>query len=108
MEEGEFQIEAFEQANVIVGGLFAVIALNFTLNADTACSAPLTTPCAAVHIELFGAGGKPAHQPDAVPVQLADALVWTLRAGTSLFFLSWAVPLLVLATALAFLLIAMA
>ena len=34
MEEGEFQIEAFEQANVIVGGLFAVIALNFTLNAE--------------------------------------------------------------------------
>ena len=30
IEEGEFQIEAFEQANVIVGGLFAVVALNFT------------------------------------------------------------------------------
>ena len=34
MEEGEFQIEAFEQANVILGGLVAVIALNFTLNAE--------------------------------------------------------------------------
>ena len=34
VEEGEFQIEAFEQANVIVGGLFAVVALNFTLNAE--------------------------------------------------------------------------
>jgi hypothetical protein len=36
VEEGEFQIEAFELANVIVGGLFAVIALNFTLNAEYA------------------------------------------------------------------------
>ena len=34
VEEGEFQIEAFEQANIIVGGLVAVIALNFTLNAE--------------------------------------------------------------------------
>lgn len=33
-EDGEFQIDAFELANVIVGGLFAVIALNFTVNGD--------------------------------------------------------------------------
>jgi hypothetical protein len=32
LKNGEFQIEAFELANVIVGGLFAMIALNFTIN----------------------------------------------------------------------------
>lgn len=32
MEDGRFQIEAFELTNLIVGGLFAVIALNFTVN----------------------------------------------------------------------------
>lgn len=30
--EGAFQIEAFELVNMIVGGLFAIIALNFTIN----------------------------------------------------------------------------
>jgi hypothetical protein len=33
-EDGEFKIEAFELANVIVGGLFAVIALNFTVSSE--------------------------------------------------------------------------
>jgi hypothetical protein len=32
IEGGKYRIEAFEVANVIVGGLFAVIALNFTVN----------------------------------------------------------------------------
>ena len=31
-EDGQFQIEPFELVNLIVGGLFAVIALNFTIN----------------------------------------------------------------------------
>ncbi len=33
-EDGRFQIETFELVNLIIGGLFAVIALNFTVNAD--------------------------------------------------------------------------
>ena len=32
-EGGEFRIEAFELTNVLIGGLFALIALNFTVNA---------------------------------------------------------------------------
>ena len=31
VEDGEFKVDAFELANVVVGGLFAVIALNFTV-----------------------------------------------------------------------------
>ncbi len=31
VEDADFQIEAFELANVLIGGLFAVIALNFTV-----------------------------------------------------------------------------
>jgi hypothetical protein len=34
IEDGVFRVEAFELANVIVGGLFAVIALNFTINSS--------------------------------------------------------------------------
>lgn len=33
-ENGEFEVEAFELANVIIGGLFAVIALNFSVSAS--------------------------------------------------------------------------
>jgi hypothetical protein len=33
-DRGKFEIEAFELANMIVGGLFAVIALNFTVNSE--------------------------------------------------------------------------
>ncbi|BCW87889.1 Proton-gated ion channel [Alphaproteobacteria bacterium SO-S41] len=36
IEDGVFQIETFELVNLIIGGLFAVIALNFTVNADYA------------------------------------------------------------------------
>lgn len=32
VDDGRFQIETFELTNVIIGGLFAVIALNFTVN----------------------------------------------------------------------------
>lgn len=34
MRQGSFAVEAFELTNVVVGGLFAVIALNFTVNAE--------------------------------------------------------------------------
>ena len=33
IDDGVFQIETFELSNIIIGGLFAVIALNFTVNA---------------------------------------------------------------------------
>jgi hypothetical protein len=32
IDDGQFQIETFELVNIIIGGLFAVIALNFTVN----------------------------------------------------------------------------
>lgn len=109
VEEGEFQIEAFELANVIVGGLFAVIALNFTLNAEYA---------------TLGSSDNTVRRLFALNYL---ALALSLLVNLTLFrfnlplrwfgryvqeqvflFLSWAVPLLVLATAVAFLLVAMA
>jgi hypothetical protein len=109
IEEGEFQIEAFEQGNIIVGGLFAVIALNFTLNAEYGT---LGTTDNTVR-RLFALNY----------VTLAVSLIINLTLfrfnlpmrwfgryvqEQVFLFLSWAVPVLVLATALAFLLIAMA
>jgi hypothetical protein len=109
IEEGEFQIEAFEQANVIVGGLFAVVALNFTLNAE------------------YGALSSSDNTVRRLLALNYLALALSLVVNLALFrfnlpmrwfgryvqeqvflFLSWAVPLLVLATAIATLLVAMA
>ena len=109
IEEGEFQIEAFEQANVIVGGLFAVVALNFTLNAE------------------YGALSSSDNTVRRLLALNYLALALSLVVNLALFrfnlpmrwfgryvqeqvflFLSWAVPLLVLATAVATLLVAMA
>ena len=88
MEEGEFQIEAFEQANVIVGGLFAVIALNFTLNAEYGMLGSTDNTVRRLFtLNYLALGAKSAHQSDIVPVQFADALVWTLRAGAALLLL---------------------
>jgi hypothetical protein len=34
MEDGEFAVDAFELTNISIGGLFAVVALNFTVNSS--------------------------------------------------------------------------
>ena len=109
IEEGEFQIEAFELTNVIVGGLFAVIALNFTVSAE--------------HRSL-GAGHNPVTSLFALNyVTLAVSLVanmalfrfnvvkrlWGRYAQEEVYaWLVWAVPLLVFATASAIVVAAMA
>ena len=109
MEEGEFQIEAFEQANVILGGLVAVIALNFTLNAeygmlgstDNTVRRLFTLNYLALALSLL---------INLMLFRFNLPMRWFGRYVQEqlYFFLSWAVPVLVLAAALAFLLIAMA
>jgi hypothetical protein len=109
IEEGEFQIEAFEQGNIIVGGLFAVIALNFTLNAeygtlgasDNTVRRLLALNYLALALSLI---------VNLVLFRFNLPMRWFGRYVQEqvFLFLSWAVPLLVLATAVATLLIAMA
>ena len=105
--EGEFAIDAFELANVIIGGLFAVIALNFTINA--AYSSVSTGDNTVTR--LFGLNYV------ALGVGLAIVvLLYRYNVPMRLFgryvqeqffsYLSWAVPLLAFGTALAFILVA--
>jgi hypothetical protein len=107
--DGSFEVEAFELANVIIGGLFAVIALNFTVNAEysTIGSSDNTVTrlfglnyitlavALAIIIGLFRFGWAKRAFGAAVQEQLYLTLVWV-------------VPLLVGATATAMLLVAMA
>jgi hypothetical protein len=106
-EEGEFKIDTFELGNIIVGGLFAVIALNFTINA--AYSSVATGDNTVTR--LFGLNYVTLGVGLAIVV-----LLYRYNVPKRLFgryvqeqmfsYLSWAVPLLVLGTALAFILVA--
>jgi len=101
-EEGEFKIEAFELANVIVGGLFAIIALNFTVSSE---------------LSALGVGDNTVSRLFALNyVTLATSLLVNLllfryrlvgRAfgrfveEQAFHFLTWALPLAAVSTAIA-------
>jgi hypothetical protein len=106
-EAGEFQIDAFELGNIIVGGLFAVIALNFTINAaykSIASGDNTVTRLFALNYATLGVG--------LAIVVLLYRYNLPMRLGgrhiqEQVFsYLSWAVPLLAFCTAIAFILIA--
>ncbi len=106
-EEGEFEIDTFELANIVVGGLFAVIALNFTINS---VYRSVSTGDNTV-TRLFGLNYVALGLGLAVVV-----LLYRYNVPKRLFgryvqeqiysYLSWAVPLLAFGTALTFILVA--
>jgi hypothetical protein len=101
-EDGDFKIEAFELANVIVGGLFAIIALNFTVSSE---------------LSALGVGDNTVSRLFALNyLTLATSLLVNLglfryrivgRAfgpfveEQAFRFLTWALPLIAVSTALA-------
>lgn len=107
VEDGQFQIETFEFVNLIVGGLFAVIALNFTVNSL---------------YQFLAQGENPVHWLFALNYVtlgvslLVNVLIFRFGVVERLLgryvqeqlylFLIWAVPLLVLTTATAVILVA--
>jgi Neurotransmitter-gated ion-channel ligand binding domain len=109
IEDGEFKVAAFELANMAIGGLFAVIALNFTVGAEYPALAAADNTVA----RLFALNY----------VVLAASLVVNLvlfrfNVVRRLFgkyvqeqlyiYLMWALPLLSVGTATAIVLVAMA
>jgi hypothetical protein len=106
-DEGVFKIDAFELGNIIVGGLFAVIALNFTINAAYSSVATgdntVTRLFALNYVNLaVGLGIVVLLYRYNFPMRLCGRYV-----QEQLFsYLSWAVPLLAVGTAIAFILIA--
>jgi hypothetical protein len=107
VDDGVFQIETFELVNIIIGGLFAVIALNFTVNS--------------VH-EVLGSGDNPVNRLFALNYTtlglslLVNILLFRYGVVARLygryvqeqlyFYLTWAVPLLALTMACAIVLVA--
>jgi hypothetical protein len=108
-EDGTFNVEAYELVNIIIGGLFAVIALNFTVNSV---------------FEVLESGDNPVNRLFTLNyITLAACLAVNVLLGrfgvvAGLFgnyvqeqlyhFLMWAIPAMVLLTAASIILVAVA
>jgi hypothetical protein len=106
-DDGTFKVESFELVNLIVGGLFAVIALNFTVNSL---------------YQVLSTGDNPVHRLFALNYvtlgisllvnillfrfALADRLLGRWVQEQLYRYLSWAVPVLVLTMAVSIVLVA--
>ena len=107
VEDGQFQIETFEFVNLIVGGLFAVIALNFTVNSLYQVLASGDNPVNRLFVLNYITLGVSL---------MVNVLIFRFGVVERLFgryvqeqlylFLIWAVPLLVLTMASALILVA--
>jgi hypothetical protein len=109
MEDGEFQIDAFELCNIVIGGLFAVIALNFTVNS----AYPMLGDADNTVTRLFGLNYLGLAAALAIIITLFRFNLVQRAFGKYVqeqlyHCIVWAGPLLVLATAIALLLVAMA
>ena len=109
VEDGEFQIDAFELCNIVIGGLFAVIALNFTVNS----AYPMLGDADNTVTRLFGLNYLALGAALAIIIALFRFNLVQRALGKYVqeqLYLSivWAAPLLVLGTAIALLLVAMA
>ena len=109
VDDGEFQIEAFELCNIVIGGLFAVIALNFTVNS----AYPMLGDADNTVTRLFGLNYLVLGAALTIIITLFRFNLVQRAFGKYVqeqLYLSivWAGPLLVLATAIALLLVAMA
>ena len=109
MEDGKFGIETFELVNLIIGGLFAVIALNFTVNQA---------------YQVLSSGDNPVNRLFALNYitlglsLLINVVFYRFNVVEKLFgrwaqeqtytYLTWAIPVLVLTMASAIVLVAMA
>ena len=106
-KNGEFQTEAFELTNIVIGGLFAVIALNFTVNTDRAILANGQNTVAM----LFGLNYVTLALALGINIALFRFNAVRALAGRhvqheAFTFITWALPLTVAATAVAIVLIA--
>lgn len=107
--DGVFQIEAFSLANIVIGGLFAVIALNYTVNS----SYPTLGGTDNTVTRLFGLSYFAQGAALAIVIALFRFNAVRVTLGKyvqeQLFLcLVWAGPLLAFATAIAVLFVALA
>jgi hypothetical protein len=106
---GEFEIKAFELTNIVIGGLFAIIALNFTINSERSI---LASSANTVSL-LFGLNYLALAAALVINICLFRFNMVRLIAGRhvqheTVRYITWALPIAIVATALALILIAAA
>lgn len=109
VEDGDFQIDAFELCNIVIGGLFAVIALNFTVNSTYLSLGGTDNPVT----QLFSLNYLALGIALTIIICLFHFNLLKRMFGKYVqeqfyFFLIWAGPLLLFATSLAILMAAAA
>lgn len=109
VENGEFKIEAFELTNIVIGGLFAVIALNFTISSEypnLASGDNTVTRLLALNYTTLAL----SLLVNILLFRFDLAARWLGRSAQDVLFrwITWGVPLAALATATAIILAAMA
>ncbi|MES2944366.1 MAG: hypothetical protein V4772_15975 [Pseudomonadota bacterium] len=107
IEDGEFAIDAFQLTNISIGGLFAVVALNFTVNSSFVKLAAGDNPV----MRLFGLNYFLLALSIAVGIllyrfNLVKRLFGPYVQEEFFIFINWAVPVVVFATATAMVLMA--
>jgi hypothetical protein len=108
-EDGEFKIEAFELTNVVIGGLFAVIALNFTVNSEyRQLGAGDNTVARLFTLNYVTLAASLGVNIALFRFNVVARLFGRPVQGEVFAWLLWAVPLLALGTALAFVFVALA
>lgn len=106
-ENGEFAVDAFELTNISIGGLFAVVALNFTVNSSFVKLATGDNPV----MRLFGLNYFLLAVSFAVGILLyrysgVKRLFGTHVQQEFYSYINWAIPVLVFGTATAMVLMA--
>ena len=107
IEDGVFEIDTFELVNVIIGGLFAVIALNFTVNSSFQALAASDNSVNRLFALNYIALGTSLLINIALCRFSLVARAFGVYVQEQLFLvLLWAFPLLILTMALSFILVA--
>ncbi len=106
---GEFEVKAFELTNIVIGGLFAIIALNFTINSERSI---LASSANTVSL-LFGLNYLALAAALIINICLFRFNMVRAIAGRHVQhetarFITWALPIAIAATAVALILIAAA
>ncbi len=107
-EEDGFKVDGFELANIVIGGLFAVVALNFTVNSSYI---PLSVTDNTI-MQLFGLNYLTLAISFAICILLYRFSLITYFFGMHFekefyLYLNWAIPLLVYLTSVFIILYAM-
>lgn len=109
MNDGVFEIETFELVNLIVGGLFAVIALNFTVNADYGVLASGENAVSQLFaLNYVALGVCLLINVFFYRYRFIEARFGRYVQEQAFYYIAWAVPLIVLVIAIAIVMVAVA